>query len=162
MALTSFASPPFGVILSLRSIYRWNSSSPHRPLQFPHQKDPPNITRRRIAAILSYRAIIFCSVPRPDDGALHPARTVGGRDDVTVWACQVCARGHKIGIALADVGLAIEKKVHVVAGQPLVKLRCQTLARDHRRDEVRRHNDNQIGLLLLIIGTAKQRAQYRD
>src|SRR5260370_23635577 len=131
MALTSFASPPFGVILSLRSIYRWNSSSPHRPLQFPHQKHPPNIPRRRIAAILSYRAIIFCSVLRPDDSALHPARTVGGRDDVTVWPCQVCARPHKFGKALAAVGLAIEKKVHVVPGPPLVRRRSQTLARAH-------------------------------
>ncbi len=120
------------------------------------------MTRRRITAIVLCLAVIFCSVLRPDDSALHPARTVWGRDDVAVWACQVCARCHEIGVALADIGLTVEEEVHVVAWKPFVERRCQTLARDHRRDEMRRHNYNQIGLLLLIVGTAKQRAQYRD
>ena len=93
--------------------------------------------------MLSYRVIIFCSVLRLDDGALHPAITVWRRDDVAVWACQVCARGHEIGVSLADIGLPVEEEVQVVAGQPLVKRRCQTLTRHDRSNEVRRHNDDQ-------------------
>lgn len=49
-----------------------------------------------------------------------PVRPVGG-NDMAIGANQVRARSHEVGVVFANLGLAVEEKVHVITGQPAVK-----------------------------------------
>src|SRR6185369_8409455 len=55
--------------------------------------------------------------------------------------------------------LSHQEEVGIVAGQPLVERRSQTLARSRGLHQMRRDDDDQIGLVLLIVHAAEQSPQ---
>jgi len=59
-------------------------------------------------------------------------------------------------ITLANVHLAVQEEIDVIGRQTRIERRRQFLTRCGRCDHVRRDDDYQIGLLLLIGRTAEQ------
>src|SRR5262245_28737814 len=57
-----------------------------------------------------------------------------------------------------DLRLAHQEEVDVVRRQSLVERRLDHVAGSGRLDDARRHDDGEIGLVLLIGGAAEQRA----
>src|SRR5476649_1839925 len=58
--------------------------------------------------------------------------------------------------------LAHQEQIDVVDRKRVIERRCDDVARTGRTNEPRSDNDGEIGLVLLIRGAAKQRAQNRD
>ena len=84
-----------------------------------------------------------------------------GLDHVTIRALEAPAAFYIIGILLLHFRLAHQEEVDVIGRQPRIERRYETLAGHHRRDEPRRHDDDQIRLLLLVGRAAEQRAEDR-
>src|SRR5215470_9491972 len=68
---------------------------------------------------------------------------------VAIGTLNLAAARYVIRIGFAHFRLSHQEEVGVIAGQPLVERRRQTLARSRRLDEMRRDDDDQIGLMLL-------------
>src|SRR6202034_2355195 len=80
-------------------------------------------------------------------------------EDVAVWSLQASAARHIVGISLLALGIAHQEQVDVVGLKRRVERRREMLSRTHRPDEMRRDDDDKIGLVLLEVGGAKKRAK---
>src|SRR5262245_38485683 len=104
---------------------------------------------------------IMCSLsvagPYDDVVALH-GNSVDSHfrnDHVTIGTLEVSARAHEIGVAFAYLRLAIEEKIHVVAGKSGIERRGQLLARRCWCHQPRRDDDDEVGLFLQKGRTAE-------
>src|ERR1700677_1383921 len=61
----------------------------------------------------------------------------------------------------AYLGLTHQEEVDVIAWQCAVERRMHGIGRPQRTHNVRRHQDDQIGSVLLVLGAAEQRAKHR-
>ncbi len=95
------------------------------------------------------------------DGNRWRRRAVIRSDHVAVGAFDLAAGIDVVGVALAHFHLAVEEEVDIVGRQARVQRRRQHLAGCGGRDEMRRDEDDEIGLVLLVGRTAEQRAQHR-
>ena len=80
---------------------------------------------------------------------------------VPIRALQSATLGDILMVTLLHLRLAIEEEVNVVTGKALVERRRQLLPGHGRPDQPWRHDDDEIGFLLLVGGAAEQRAQNR-
>src|SRR5437867_8642236 len=78
---------------------------------------------------------------------------------VAIGTLHLAAACYVIRIGFAHFRLPHQEEVGVVARQSLIERRRQPLAWSRRLHEMRRDDDDQIGLVLLIVHTAKQSAQ---
>src|SRR5215467_2988583 len=83
-------------------------------------------------------------------------------DHVAIGTLNLAAARYVIRIGFAHFRLSHKEEVGVIAGQPLVERRRQTLARSRRLDEMRRDDDDQVGLMLLIVHAAEQSSENRN
>src|ERR1700722_12716596 len=135
--LASAALPLSSAIVSLR--WRYCAFSP---------KQPPSAPARSRAAATEISLVI--ESPR---GL--------GRNDVAVRAMHLAAAVDVVEGALLHLGLAEQEEVDVVARQAPVERRRELLPRRGRLDEMRRDDDDEIGLVLLIARAREQRAEHR-
>src|SRR5215510_2972922 len=80
-------------------------------------------------------------------------------DHVAVGTLYLAAARHVVRIGFPHFRLPHQEEVGVVARQPLIERRRQTLSRTRRLNEMRRDDDDQIGLMLLIVHAAEQSAE---
>src|SRR5580704_17777257 len=106
-ALTSLALAASGVIESLRKKYSSKNPSPAQPADAP----------ARVIIVMSKIILIMrTSIPC--------CRVVGARfvwNQIPVRTFDLAAIGHIIRVVLLHVHLAVDEKIHVVAGQALIE-----------------------------------------
>src|SRR5262247_2545740 len=118
----------------------------------------------------SATASAAASIKQPRDRAMRivPSLTLArgawrlDTDHVAIGPLHLSSARYVVRIGFAHFRLSHQEEVGVIAGQPLIERRRQTLARSCRLDEMRRDDDDQIGLMLLIVHAAEQGSEHRN
>ena len=156
-AFTSRASPAPETMVSLRSKYCAAGSWSHA--QAPEQvRLAANRCRTDDASDFHGHMPQFLA---EIGGAELTGKAGAAVDHVPIWALDIAAAGDVVAKFLLLLHLTHQEKVDVVGGYVIVQWTGQPLPRHARCDEMRRDDDHQIGLLLLVGGAPEQRTEHR-
>src|SRR5665213_2730841 len=143
------ASPASSEMASLRRMY--SEQPPSSAMR------PTEATARRIVPALVCMDLLKLGMRILLRQVEHMAgkRQVGRRSNARGGGREPARLGAR------DFGLAEQEEVTVVRRQAIVSRRLDQIARARRLDQMRRHDDGEIGLVLLIGLGREQRAQNR-
>ena len=80
-------------------------------------------------------------------------------ENMAIRALEAAAARHVVGVALLALGIAHQEQVDVIRLKRGIERGRQMLPRTHGPHEMRRDDDDEIGLALLEVGGSKERAE---
>src|SRR6266478_6465716 len=105
------------------------------------------------------RLILNIAVSPFEDGT---TRTLIDLNHMTIGTLHIAPAGYVIAIFLLPLELTIQEDIDVVSWQPRIERARQLLPRCCGSDQMRRHNYDEVGFILLVTRASEQRTENRD